>query len=461
LALLALVGALVAALSLSELGERELDDDEGKGKRVSGQVEADVVAAAGRPVSAAAVPASGFAPQTRLGYTEGDQWEPAIAADRFGRIYMLYPQYLGVPGCPASDCASPTMILQISADRGATWGLPRPIAPSGTSQVDAQIVVDPVDGRTAYAAWLQNDKSDIAFAKSIDSGVHWSVIVADEVNTGTDKPILVARGDDVYIAYDHLTGRGVWVSASHDRGATFTSVKLDPGIGLGLSLAGGGTIDPSGNVFFSWVGYERHGQAKGPVNVYVSKSTDHGVTWTHTVLDVSGPPPDCSAYLCGWAYLSAQIALDSDDAGNLYALWNASGPEGGPHQLYFAKSADAGATWSSKVRVSLAPASANNTFPAIVAGPAGDVRIAWMDTRAGALWNTYYRSSRDGGATWSAETDLSTYVAGFSYIQPDGFRFPFGDYFELDIDDRGITHAVWGEGFNWDSPGSIWYTRGN
>jgi hypothetical protein len=47
LALLALVGALVAALSLAELGERELDDDEGKGKRVSGQVEADVVAAAG------------------------------------------------------------------------------------------------------------------------------------------------------------------------------------------------------------------------------------------------------------------------------------------------------------------------------------------------------------------------------------------------------------------------------
>ena len=75
---------------------------------------------------------------------------------------------------------------------------------------------------------------------------------------------LVARGDDVYIAYDHLTGRGVWVAASHDRGASFSSVKIDPGINLGVSLAGGGTIDPAGNVYFSWVGYERHGQAKGP-----------------------------------------------------------------------------------------------------------------------------------------------------------------------------------------------------
>ena len=41
-----------------------------------------------------------------------------------------------------------------------------------------------------------------------------------------------------------------------------------------------------------------------------------------------------------------------------------------------------------------------------------------------------------------------------------GFGFPFGDYFEMDIDDRGTTQAIWGEGRNYDSPGSIWYTRG-
>ncbi|MEK6572856.1 MAG: hypothetical protein AABZ58_00880, partial [Chloroflexota bacterium] len=66
------------------------------------------------PVTAPPPPSSGFAPQTRLGFTSGDQWEPAIAADRFGHIYVLYPQYLGVPGC--NDCYSPTMILQISND---------------------------------------------------------------------------------------------------------------------------------------------------------------------------------------------------------------------------------------------------------------------------------------------------------------------------------------------------------
>jgi len=120
--------------------------------------------------------------------------------------------------------------------------------------------------------------------------------------------------------------------------------------------------------------------------------------------------------------------------------------------------------WSRKADVSLAPAGVAHAFPAIVTGKAGDVRIAWMDARIVdnnvPLWNTYYRSSTNGGATWSAESDISTYVAGFSYIQPAGFSFPFGDYFEIDIDDRGTTHAIWGEGLNWDSPGSIWYARG-
>ncbi len=54
----------------------------------------------------------------------------------------------------------------------------------------------------------------------------------------------------------------------------------------------------------------------------------------------------------------------------------------------------------------------------------------------------------------------STAVTGYSYIKPDGYNFPFGDYYEIDIDDQGATHAIWGEGNNYDTPGSIWYSRG-
>jgi hypothetical protein len=101
-----------------------------------------------------------------------------------------------------------------------------------------------------------------------------------------------------------------------------------------------------------------------------------------------------------------------------------------------------------------------HSFPAITAGASGDVRIAWMDSRNNPLWNVYYRSSTNGGATWSAETKLSSYVAGYSYIQPGGFSFPFGDYFDMTIDNSGNTQTCWGEGLNYDTPGSIWYTSG-
>jgi len=443
-----------------------LDPDAGpsKGKRQSGIVQTDVVAARrDGPLQAPPVPATGFSPQVRLGFTSGDQWEPAIAADRFGHVYVLYAQYGGVPGCAA--CPSPTQVLQVSSDGGATWGAPAPLQVPGQRGWDSQIAVDPVDGRTVWAAWLERDKSDIVVARSDDFGATWTRATVDDTNAGTDKPILAVRGGDVYVAYNH--SQTIWVSASHDRGETWSSVKAQPTAKgrLGWSLAGGGTVTPDGDVLFSWAGYTQNGGAKGPVNLYVSSSGDGGATWSDTLLDVSGSPPDCSADLCGWAFLGAQATLTSDSTGTLYALWNA-GPEtprGAPERIFFARSTDGGRTWSASQDVSPAPAGVDHSFPAIAADGSGTVRIAWMDARAGggSLWNVYQRASTDGGVTWSPETDISSDAAGYPYIKPDGFEFPFGDYFELAIDGDGVTHAVFGEGLNYDSPGSIWYTRGN
>lgn len=466
--LLAVVLAMSAANAWGNYQQQEfLKGLKGKAPIRKGEVKVEVINAS--PNQPAAVPAlapSGFAPQTRLGFNVGDQWEPSIAADRFGHVYVLYPQYLGVPGC--IECFSPTMILQISSDRGVTWAPPRIIhqAGSSTGQYDAQIVVDPIDGRTVYAAWLQDRKSDTVVAKSEDFGATWSVVVANSTNAATDKPILAVRGQEVYVGYNHA--QKVWVSSSHDGGMTFSSANVNrTGAGkLGWSLAGGGTVDTAGNVYFSWAGYEQNGGVKGPVNLFISKSTDGGATWTNTVIDVSAAPPDCSAYLCGWAYLGAQITMTSDANGTLYALWNAGTVDKGPERIYFAKSTDGGNTYSAKVDISTAVEGTHHAFPAIAAVGNGDVRISWMDARAtttiGGLdrWNVYYRSSTNGGSTWSSEVDLSTFISGFSYIFNDGFRFPFGDYYEIDVDEQGTNHVIFGEALNYDSPGSIWYTKG-
>lgn len=399
-----------------------------------------------------------FQPQTRVGFTVGDQWEPSIAADRYGHVYILIPQYtnatqLTIPGCPT--CPSPTMFLVISNDNGSTWSSPRIIAPPGSGQIDVQIKVDPVDGKAIYASWLQNNKSVIDVAKSIDFGQTWNTVMANQTKAGTDKDILVVHGQDVYVGYNHA--QTVWVSSSHDGGQTFTSAKVNQNAQFGWSLTGGAAIDNAGNVYYAWEGFTQNGGAKGPVNIYVSKSSDGGLTWSSTLVDVSGAPPNCSAYSCGWAFLGPGTAMTADAAGKLYLLWNAGTVDFGPERIYFSSSLD-GVNWAPKSDISSAPTGVDHAFPAIVAGGTGDVRIAWMDQRNNPHWNVYYQTSGDGGTTWSAENTLSTYVSGYTYIFNDGFRFPFGDYFDLTIDYLDHTQACWGEGYNWLTPGSVWYT---
>src|SRR3989304_5747480 len=55
-------------------------------------------------------------------------------------------------------------------------------------------------------------------------------------------------------------------------------------------------------------------------------------------------------------------------------------------------------------------------------------------------------------------------LAGGGAVDPDGgVHFASSGYEqngELDIDGRGRTQAVGGEGFDYGSPGSIWYARG-
>ncbi len=401
-----------------------------------------------------------FSGQQRVGLTSGDQWEPAVAADGSGRIYVLYPHYGRVPDC--EDCRVPTMLLVASSDNGKTWQTPQVMLESGSGQFDAQIAVDPADRRTVYAAWLQNGKRAVMLAKSVDSGATWTFMLAVRSEVELDKPALAVRGPSVYVAFNHE--EEVWVAASQDGGRSFISTRVNAESRPGWSLLGAATVDPAGNVYLAWASYSKAGGARGSVNLYVAKSADAGKAWSATLLDVSAAAPDCKDADCGEAYLGAQVALTSDAAGTLCALWSAGSTTLGPQRIYFSSSTNGGENWLPRVGVSYAEPGVEHAFPAIVAGNTGDVRIAWMDSRRSSrnstYWNTYYRSSSNGGATWGDEIRISGYVPGYRYIGKEGFRFPFGDYFGLAIDNHGDTHVVWGEGLNYQSPGSIWHSSG-
>jgi hypothetical protein len=397
-----------------------------------------------------------FSGQKRMGLTKGDQWEPAVAADGSGRIYVLYPHYGPVSDC--KDCRVPTMLLVASNDNGKTWQTPHVMLETSSGQFDPQIIVDPGDRRTVYAAWLQNGKRAVMLAKSVDSGATWNFTMAVRSNGELDKPALAVRGQSIYVAFNHE--EEVWVAASQDGGRSFTPTRVNAESRPGWSLLGAATVDSTGNAYLAWASYSKAGGARGAVNLYVAKSADAGKDWSATLLDVSAAAPDCKDADCGEAFLGAQVALTSDAAGTLYALWSAGSRTLGPQRIYFSSSTNAGESWLPRVSVSSAAPGVEHAFPAIVAGNSGDVRIAWMDERNAPYWNTYYRSSSNGGATWGEETRVSGYVPFYSYIGEKGFNFPFGDYFGIAIDNHGDSHLVWGEGMNYQSPGSIWYAAG-
>lgn len=410
---------------------------------------------------------SGVTGPTRLGFAPGDDWEPAIAVDARGTVYALWTHYGPDPACPG--CGSPHAELQVSRNAGRDWSAPRPLAPTSTRQDDPQIVAttDPATGRpVVYAAIMENDKASEYVLRSDDGGTTWTKVLVEPLQRGMDKDVLAARGNDVYVAFN--AGMKIYVSASHDGGASWSLGRPIPNTNskIGFSLPSGGVVDGSGAVAFAWAGYLQNGKASGPANLYVTRSTDGGATWTTSLVAVS---PAVRACECGgWNYWGPQMALAVDDLHRLYVLYNATDAAGGVGRMWFARSADGGTTWSAPLDVSLAAVGTNHVFPALAARNDGDVRVAWMDDRAGhdlggndpsARWNTWYRASWDGGLSWSAEVRLSALAAGYPYSFPDGFLQPYGDYFELDIDSTGRSHAIWGEGASYAGPGNVWYAR--
>lgn len=401
--------------------------------------------------------AAGFTPQTRLGFPAGDDWEPALVADRFGHVYTLYKHYdvAGQPSCNACDLH---LLLQISNDRGATWSAPRALDPEAVTggQYDPQLAVDPIDGKTLWASFLQNGKSSIAVMKSTDFGQTWSgPTIVENLQRATDKDELAIRGSTIVVGFNAV--QKIYASISHDGGQTWTTNLINNGsTQQGWSLGGGAGIDSQGNIYFVWDGYTQNGQAKGPVNLFVTASRDGGQTWTITNLAISGSPYPCSG--CGFAFLGAGIAMTIGSDDSIYILYNSTVDQTNqaPERIFFVTSRDHGASYSARQNVSAAPQGVEHSFPAITSGASsGDVRIAWMDTRTGS-WNVFYRSSSNGGSSWSGETQISSYVPGYSYLTPNGFGLPYGDYFEMSVDDQGHSQIAWGESSSYSGPGNIW-----
>ena len=391
----------------------------------------------------------------------GDDWEPAIAADpNTPYVYLLTTHFSDKP-CPG-NCPVPHLSLFVSSDGGTTWGPQLPLcACKGSWQYDPQIEVVPNTG-AVYAAYLNG--FNVVFLKSPDHGQTWSASIPTWGNVSwNDKPALAMSDDgrDVYISWNGPTDGDPYVAQSHDFGETWTQTKLVDSKGYFFAfdadvLHDGTVVFAESDVSYTGPG----GTPEGVVEHHVFVSRDGGATWEDHVVDTVDVGEACVADGCPADFYIGHDAMSADDQGNLVILYDGATIDHGPQRIYARRSTDEGRTWSGPTVLSMS--GENATSPAIESRGNGDVRAWYMQTVNRDNpddWNVYYQSSADGGVSWSAPLRISDATSGAAYKHPDGFDEVYGDYGEIAITNSGRSIATWGEGLSYAGPGGVWFNR--
>jgi BNR repeat-like domain len=316
-----------------------------------------------------------------------------------------------------------------------------------------------------YSVFLNADRAggfSTVFSKSLDHGANWTTPVHVYGNVAwTDKPevTMSPSGKDVYVSWNGPQGGDLYVGISHDYGETWTQKKLSDS--KRYYYAYDARVFSDGTVVFSEssIVYQGSSNVEGEVWHHAIISRDQGATWENVVVTKVPIGEACVAAGCSPAFYIGQTSVVSDAPGHLVFAYEGPTTTGGPQRVYVSSSSDEGRTWSAGRPLSVA--GENATGPRLASAGGGDARIWYMQTRGGDnpdRWNVFFRSSADGGGTWSSPVRISDAPAGATaYHHANGFDEIYGDYGEIAVTNTGKTFATWGEGFSWTGPGGTWF----
>jgi hypothetical protein len=445
--------------------EMDLEQQE-TAERIDAANEARAAGTFGKPFVSTSSSSAGWT-GSQLMNPATDDWEPAVAADpNAPYVYLITTRYGQPKTCP-SHCPTPYIALTVSSDGGHTWGpqVPLCVCRGSKAQYDPTIEVVPNTG-AVYSAFLNADRAggfSTVFIRSTDHGATWTdpVHVYGKVSW-TDKPEVTtnATGEDVYVSWNGPQGGDLYIGQSHDAGRTWTQQKLTST--KRYYYAYDGRVLPDGTVVFSESSETYSGSTKvaGSVWHHAIISRDRGATWENIVVAKGPVGEPCVAEGCSPDFYTGQTSVVSDAAGHLVFAYESPEVAGGPQRIFVKTSSDEGRTWSAATALSVS--GENATGPRLASSGNGDVRMWYMRTERGDdadAWNVWYRSSRDGGKTWSSAVKLNDAGGGSAgYVNPDGsFQEVYGDYGEIAVTSQGKTFAAWGEGFSWLGPGGTWF----
>ncbi len=304
-------------------------------------------------------------------------------------------------------------------------------------------VVQAVDGRYVYEAWIGCDRS-IGFARSVDGGRTFgpSRTVRGSAHTSGlhtwDPAVAVAADGTLYVAYMvgalvHTPSGSVRemrpaVAVSHDHGRTFARATRLP-VPTPKSASGNWgdrefiAVGPDGTVHVTWDYGPRADQVRilclksgscvfthGDFNAVIQKSSDGGKTWTKPAAISPGFP-------LGGVF-SAPIVAEPSGALDVLYWQHPTNPTtlavSAGHE-YFTRSTDGGSTWSARVPVG--PRSGTIGLKSwwidgsLAVDGAGTLYASW-DTKRRSRDTGWLAWSTNGGKRWSTPLRVASSRSG-------------------------------------------------
>ncbi len=231
-------------------------------------------------------------------------------------------------------------------------------------------------------------------------------------------PLHVVAGANDYRNGDAMCG---WYT-SFDGGVTWADGTLP--LILNYDAAGDPDVDfdRQGNVFYACLIFQRDNDTP-PSGVYVSTSTDGGLTWGAPVAVAVAAATDFEDK----EFLAVDRSGGTHD-GNLYVSWTRF-LANGDSPIFFARSTDGGTSFSTPLEISTVDAN-QGSMP--VVGPNGEVYVFWEDFLTD---NHVVDRSLDGGVTFGTDLVVAA-VNPVSFPLP-GFAFRGNSFPYAAVDTSG------------------------
>ncbi len=335
-------------------------------------------------------------------------FEAQAAFGRGGSLYMALTGWDAQDGGLGSD---PSIIVSKSTNLGDTW---QPVvARNNRGKTDtAQEADRPV---TAIAVDAKTGSADYVYVGASRRSPGFSA-----PNAAPNQPIVLVSSDGgktfadpIDLSQTAFTDAGLRKSAIS---ATTTTVAT-PGTTTTVPAAGskaatpdqaanfGGfgptvTVDSKGTVYAIWPTGSANLTPSPPGGILMSKSTDHGKTWTTSQI----APFD---YKTG-SFVTATWGPAGGAEGTLHVVANGTEDPtiANYADIYYYNSTDGGKTWSARKNVTDDDPKQlyNQSFANVAVSPNGRIEVAFFDTRndPGTRSNdVYLTTSTDNGKTWS------------------------------------------------------------